>query len=513
MAPYHLKTNRMKNYHSSMYLLLLFLAFSWLPAKAQDQSAALDATIRKGMDDWKIPGLVTAVVRDGKVEFAKAYGLRNRESAEPVNGETLFSMGSTTKAIVCMGLGILVDRGKLTWDDPVHKHLPTFALSDPTIRKEARIQDLLTHNLGIAPADLLWILDSVSPAETQARFALAEKVYPIRGGFQYNNLMYAVAGSVIESVSGMPWTEFVDREILKPLEMKRTQTLSANLAEVGNYVTPYEDIPGKGLVVAPYWLADQIGAAGMMWTCLDDIQNYLVMLTQNGVFKGKRLLSPETFDYLFKPHALVPESEFYPTQQLTRPHWRTYGLGWFQHDYAGEKLDFHTGSLPGLSAIVGIIREHKTAVYALVNLDHAELRHAILYKAMDLWAVKNGDRDWHKEVFALYGNLRAEAEKKEREFLQGRIPDTQPTLPLSSYTGIYFHPMLGKARVRLSEGSLLVEFNEFAEFRLDHWHLDTFRSDRQNRTATRVTAQFHLGVDGKPQHLETFGNTFSKQPE
>ncbi|MBC2838474.1 serine hydrolase [Robiginitalea sp. SC105] len=495
------------------FLFLLVVSCFIFPAGAQDAPAELDAMIREGMADWEVPGLITAVVKDGEVQFAQAYGVRNRESGAPVNGQTLFTMASTTKAVVCMGLGILVDRGQLAWDDPVSKHLPAFDLSDPYIRGEARVQDLLTHNLGIASADLLWVLDSVSAGKTLERFALAEKAYPIRGGFQYNNLMYAAAGAVIESVSGKPWTQFIDEEILGPLEMTRTQTRSASLPGVGNFVTPYEKLPGGDLVTAPYWFSDQIGSAGMMWTCLDDIQNYLIMLTQDGEYKGKRLLSPETFDYLFKPHAFVTESEFYPTQELTQPHWRTYGLGWFQHDYAGEKLDFHTGSLPGLSAIAGIMRDRKTAVYVLANLDHAELRHAILYKAMDLWALDAGGRNWHDEVFALYSGLREKGEKAEADLVAGRIAGTSPSLPLSAYAGTYHHPMVGTARVRVSDGSLLLEFNEFAEFRLEHWHYDTFRSDLKNRTLTRLMVPFKLGADGKPESLEALGNTFKKSPE
>ena len=143
-------------------------------------------------------------------------------------------MGSTTKAIISMALGILVDQGKLEWGDKVRKHLPSFQLSDSYITEDARIQDLLTHNLGISEADLLWTIDSVSTKETISRFRHAKKIYPLRGGYDYNNLMYAIAGEVIESVSGEHWTTFVNKNILEPLEMTNTKTRASEIFDGDN---------------------------------------------------------------------------------------------------------------------------------------------------------------------------------------------------------------------------------------------------------------------------------------
>ncbi|MDX1333395.1 MAG: serine hydrolase domain-containing protein, partial [Robiginitalea sp.] len=362
----------------------LFLLFSVQVSQAQSSTERLDATIRQGMEDWHIPGLAAVVVSEGEIAFSRVYGVRDVETRSPVDPQTLFNMGSTTKAVVCMALGILVDQGKLSWNDKVRDHLPEFRLSDPYITEEARVQDLLTHNLGIAQADLLWVLDSVSTRETLRRFALAKKAYPVRGGYQYNNLMYAAAGEVIQAVSGKHWTEFVRDQLFEPLEMTRTVARVTDIFDAGNYVTPYYYEEEAGFIEVPYNRSDQIGAAGMIWTCAADMENYLRFLVGGGTYNGTVILKPETFAYLFKPYTLLPEAGFYPTRQLTRPSWLSYGLGWFQHDYRGEKLDFHTGSIGGLIAIAGIIHDKKTAVYVLANRDHAELRHAILYEALDL---------------------------------------------------------------------------------------------------------------------------------
>jgi CubicO group peptidase (beta-lactamase class C family) len=493
------------------FLVFLILVFISPLSHAQSSVQQLDAMIQQGMDDWNIPGMVALVAKNGQLEFSRVYGVADVESQTPVDRQTLFNMGSTTKAVVCMALGILVDRGKLGWDDPVRDHLPDFRLSDPYITAEARVKDLLTHNLGIAGADLLWVLDSVSTRETLQRFALAKKVYPVRGGYEYNNLMYAAAGEVIRAVSGKHWTEFVRQEIFQPLEMSRTVAKVSDLFSSGNFVTPYFYDEGTGYIEVPYNRSDQIGAAGMIWTCAADMENYLQFLLGGGSFNGQVLLKPETFAYLFKPHTLLPESGFYPTRQLTRPNWLSYGLGWFQHDYRGHKLDFHTGSIGGLVAIAGIMHDKKVAVYVLANRDHAELRHAVLYKALDLWAFEDASRDWHGEVFELYEELRKRGEKLKEEQLNNRVEDTQTSLPMLAYSGTYNHPMLGDVTVYSGQQGMQVRFNDFVSFGAQHWHYDTFRILPDNRYRFEGFFTFHLGTDGSVAQMEVFGERFSRK--
>ena len=490
-------------------LLSILCTFSVM-AQDKAKNEKLDEMIRKGMQDWQIPGLAAVVVKDDKVIFNKTYGVKNLKSKEPVDKYTLFNMGSTTKAVVCMALGILVDQGKLNWNDKVREHLPSFQLSDPYITEEARIQDLLTHNLGIAQADLLWFIDSVSTAETISRFKYAKKVYPVRGGYEYNNLMYAVAGEVIGTVSGEHWTTFVDKNILAPLEMTHTKTKATELFDGGNYVTPYLNDIEDGIVQVNYNLSDQIGAAGMIYSCANDIQNYLQFLSNDGIYKSDTLLTEATFNYLFKPHTILRSSSFYPTQKLTKPNWITYGLGWFQHDYKGMKLDFHTGSIGGLVAITGIMHDKNVAVYVFANMDHAELRHAIMYKALDLYAFDEDTYDWHGEVYALYDGFRKQAIQANKKQKESRILDTSPTLELGAYTGDYQHKMLGNINVKVVNNKLELNTNDFINFSASHWHFDTFQSDKSNRHRMKVLFNFKISQSGKIDELLMLGHSFKK---
>ncbi|MGB5654488.1 MAG: serine hydrolase [Robiginitalea sp.] len=494
----------------SRFALFVCVLFTFSALSGQEKTKDLHMMILEGIEDWHIPGMTAIVVQNGEVVFSEVYGVTHVGSKTPVNRETLFNMGSTTKAMVAMALGILVDQGKLQWTDRVRKHLPEFQLSDPYITEEARVQDLLTHNLGIAGADMLWFLDSVSTTQTLKRFALAPKDYPLRGGFQYNNLMYVAAGEVIHSVSGMPWSEFVKKHLFEPLEMERTVARASDIFKAGNYVTPYYYTSEEGYIEVPHNLSDQIGAAGMIWTCTADIEHYLQMLAGKGVYKGKIILKPETFQYLFEPQTLIPRASFYPTQALTQPNWTSYGLGWFQHDYRGEKLDFHTGSIGGLVAIAGVIHEKNTAVYFLANRDHAELRHAFMYKALDLWAFEDGGRPWHKEIYALYEGLQKENTDNEMALVEKRVQNTRPSMPLSAYSGTYTHPMLGSAVVRNTPSSLQVRFNDFLGYGLEHWHYDTFRSSEKDNFQQRPVFNFTLGAEGQIKAMDAFGETFTK---
>jgi len=466
--------------------------------------------IVQGMKDWKIPGLATIVVKDGKVVFQKTYGVKNLETKEPVDEHTLFNMASTTKAVVAIAMGMLVDDGKLNWDDKVVDHLPYFKLSDTYVTADARIKDLLTHNLGIANADALWIVDSVSTKETIRRFQFAKKAYPLRGGFTYQNIMYAVAGEVIAKVSGKPWNEFVTERIFKPLGMTRTQALAQDIFKVGNYVTPYLNDPDDGMVEVAYGFSDQIGPAGMICSTANDISKYLTFLVNDGIHQSDTLVKPKTFKYLFEPQSFLGKSGSYPTNALTKPNWNTYALGWFQQDYKGYKLDFHTGSLFGLVAIAGIMHDKDVAVYVFANLDHAELRHAILYKAMDLYAFNDTSRDWHTEVFDLYEGFKKKNLEASKKKLAERTKDTKPTLPLESYAGRYANEMLGSATITVQNTELQVNFNDFITYDAQHWHYDTFITNKDPRFKDKIMIQFKMNSDGKIERFDFMDQGFTK---
>lgn len=468
----------------------------------------MDAMIKQGMKDWYVPGLSAIIMKDGEIVFQKSYGVRDVETGEAVDENTLFSMASTTKAIVCLSLGILVDRDKLNWDDKVVDHVPSFKLSDPYLTANARVIDLLTHNMGPENISLAWIIDSVSTQETISRLAHADIEYPVRGGFAYQNVMYAVAGEVIESITGESWNTFVAENIFQPLEMKRSVALAKSVLKSGNYASPHVNDEERGVIKVGQTFSDQIGPAGMIWSCTRDIGNYLTYLLNDGVYKGKRLVTPETFEYLFQAHAILSEEDYYPTHTLTNPHWETYGLGWFQNDYRNRKVDFHTGSLPGLVAIVGLMHDEDVAVYVFANMDHAELRHAIMYKAFDLYVFEDDSRDWHKEVFDLYSSIIKESSRYKEDRKEARVKNTSTTLPLPRYAGTYKNDLLGTVRINTIGNQIYISFNDILNYKMEHWHYDTFQTEKDLKWQFRLLVNFNLNNVGNIESLEVFGEEF-----
>ena len=493
----------MYRFISAVFFLVSFNTLS------QSNTSLFNEFILEGKDLWEIPGLTVVVVKDDSTLFKKSYGKKNHFSGDDVDTKTIFSMASTTKALISMTLGILVDRDSISWDQKVKDILPSFELSDPYITNDARVKDLLTHNLGIGNEDRLWTTDSTSIDEMLMKFAKSPRKYPLRGGYTYQNIMYVIAGKVIENIVGESWQDFMNENILEKVGLSCTQTWSKDIFDYGNYSFPHQIDFEEGIVNVPFTISDQIGAAGMMWSCADDMDKYLKFLLSKTQVSGGTILKEETFNYLFKPHIIVGDS-FYPTAQLTKPYWKTYGLGWYQHDYKGEKIDFHTGSLQGLVAIIGMIRDKKIGVHVFANLDHAELRHAIMYKALDLFLFNDNSRDWNTEVFKLYDERNQDYKKSYFEQFAERDEKSKLKLKLNEYAGKYESEMYGGVIVTVDNKNITLDVNNGIKFfELDWWDNDTFVTDKDEKWREKLFVNFNFN-ENKIVGLTIYNVEFKK---
>lgn len=489
-------------------VFFLFLLFS-INLFSQSKVNILDDFILEGKEMWKIPGISVVVVKNDSTLYKKTFGKKNFFDDELVDSETIFSMASTTKAFISMSLGILVDRDSISWDDRVVDILPSFKLSDPYITKDARIKDLLTHNLGIGNEDRLWTTDSTSVEEMLLKFSKSPRKYPLRGGYTYQNIMYVVAGQVISKVSGISWQSFVKTNILDKVGLSCTLTWSKDIFEYGNYTFPHQIDYEEGIVHVPFTISDQIGAAGMMWSCSDDMEKYLKFLLNETQLLDERILDKKTFNYLFKPQIIVGDS-FYPTAKLTNPNWKTYGLGWYQHDYRGEKIDFHTGSLQGLVAIIGLIRDKNIGVQVFANLDHAELRHAIMYKVMDLFVFSDDSRDWNREVYNLYNEMDKKYKKSYLDKFILRDENSKMTLKLIDYSGTYENDMYGRIIVSVKDEKMTLDVNNGVKFfDLEWWEKDVFITDKDEKWREKLFVKFNLN-NNSVRDLTIYNAKFKK---
>jgi CubicO group peptidase (beta-lactamase class C family) len=335
-----------------------------------------------------------------------------------------------------------------------------------------------------------------------------EPSYSLRSSFIYQNIFYLAAGKVIEKLSGQKWEDFVQSLIFQPLKMTRTFS-TLKKAQDPNHSKPHYMVNGSIKAIEPT-SADEIGPAGSVNASIEDMGKWMVCMLDSSKYDGGRLLKASTWKELFKPQVIVPANEFYPTMQLIKPNWTTYGLGWFQHDYNGKKINYHTGSLAGEVAIHAQLPDSKLGVYVFGNYDHAEVRHALVYKTFDLFAL-GGNRDWSTEFLKLYTGLKQQGEKEEKDFEAKRVTNTNPTKPLAEYAGKYTDPLYGELEITVTNSALMFSANNFLKATLSHWHYDTFRGMYEKDWYGSALANFSLDTSGKIEKVDFEGMVFKKE--
>jgi len=471
-------------------------------------NTVFDKYIQQTMPVWKVPGLAITVVKDGKVLFEKGYGVREFGKSASFDTSTLSICASTTKAMTAVCIGMLVDEGKLKWNDKVIDILPAFRINDAYTTSQITIKDLLTHNAGLGNADWLWIVKT-DDNDVLRRMQYLAPSYSLRSSFIYQNLMYGVAGKVIEKVSGKKWQDFITERLFQPLGMNRTYATYSYSVNETNRISPHFKINDTVRVI-PYIDYPAVSSAGAVWSCVHDVGKWMMFMLDSARWNGKRFLKPETFSELMKPQAIVPQNEFYPTMQITKPHWTTYGLGWFQQDYRSKMIEFHTGSLDGAVAIIGLVPDERFGIYIFENLDHAELRHALMFKAFDLWVFNDNSQDWSNKFFGLYSKLKNDASNKEKENDAKRVLGTKPSLALTEYVGKYNNDAFGEAEVSLRDGTLFLTYPNSNELKLEHWNYDYFKGTYNHFWWDKSGIQFFLDNDGKVSQFDMDGMVYKR---
>ena len=492
--------------------VVLSLCLKASPAAQPPPLTGFDDLVARAMKDWRVPGLAMAVAKDGQIVIERGYGVRQAGQPDAVDTHTLFAIGSTTKAMTAALVGMLVDDKLLAWDDPVVKHLPWFQLKDPAVTRELTVRDLLTHRGGLGNADYLWYGQSNSTEEILKRVRLIEPAYSVRSSFIYQNIMYAAAGAVIEAAGRKPWAETIRLRIFEPLGMRDSIATAAALKAHTNVAAPH-DIVGGQVRVIENMSVDPVASAGAVWSSASDMAKWMQFLLDGGRAGGpgrKQLISDATFAELFKPQTIAP-FEMYPTTRVVKPHWMTYALGWFQQDYRGRAVDFHTGSIDGMTAIHGLMRDDRLGVYVLANLDHAELRHALMYTVFDRY-IGAPERDWSSELLKLYTGIKRQADETREKEEARRVRGTTPSLPLAQYAGTYSDPLRGDVEVSLIDGGLRLRYGSGFAGPLEHWHYNTFRAKWTAEWRAPALVTFALNAEGKPTDVELMGGRFVRRP-
>lgn len=462
--------------YSLLFVLFLFPTFIF--AQSLDEKLKeIDAYAEKTRADWNVPGVAIAIVKDDKVIFAKGYGVREIGKPEKVDENTLFAIASNSKAFTTASLAILVDEGKIKWDDKVSKYLTDFQLYDPYVTGELTIRDIVSHRsgLGTFSGDLLWYETDYTNDEILRRVRFLKPVNAFRGGYGYQNLMFIAAGRIVEKVSGKPWAEFVRERILTPLGMNNTKTSINDYKPGDNVAVPHNESGGKGLRALPQGNVDGAAGAVRINASVKDLSNWIRLQLGRGKFEGKQIFSERQSWQMWQPNISIPISDASMKFNPTR-HFYGYGMGWFLSDYQGRKVVSHGGGLDGMISETALVPEENLGLVVLTNSE-SPVNVILQNKILDVMLGVSPKRDWSAEYLQRTKQGEQAAAEEDKKIVAARVPNTKPSLALANYAGTYNAPLYGDATVAEENGKLVLRFSHSKNFvaDLEHWNYDTFQ--------------------------------------
>lgn len=443
-------------------------------ATSTDQLAGFEDEVHAALQDGKAPGAAVIIIKDDKVLLSQGFGKRNVAENLDVTRRTLFPIGSSGKAFTAAAIAMLVEEGKLEWDKPVRHYLPTFKLQDQFATERMTVRDLLCHRCGLPRHEFLWYGSSMTRKELVERLAYLEPSADFRALYQYNNLMYATAGYLIEQVTGQTWEEFVAARIFKPLGMRSSNTaIEASLA-TDDYARPYEEKKGEVEEVPFYSNFQAMGPAGGISTNLEDMEHWLRFQLNEGKHGETQLLAAEHLMQNHTPHTVIPAGGAVPMGKYPEVANWCYGQGWFVGSYRGHRMVQHGGSIDGFMAEVALLPDEHIGVAVFTNHGNTFVPYIIAFTACDrlLGAEK---ADWNVRLPKEFAELKAQGEKQLAELQKAEpaIPGTHPSHPLHAYCGRYEHPGYGVVTVSQVEDRLQWTYNDIPS-PLTHIHYDIF---------------------------------------
>ncbi len=457
-------------------------------------AAALAAWLPDKMAEWKVPGVGLAVVKDGEVIFAEGYGVRDREQGLPVTANTMFAIGSSSKAFAATSVAAMVDDGKLEWDKPVRDYLPTFKLKDDFATARMTPRDLLCHRSGLPRHDLMWYNSTATREQLFDRLQYLEPNRDFRAYWQYQNLMYMTAGYLAGKAAGTSWEEVVRTRIFEPLGMKTANFSVDDMQTAAEYALPYVE-KDDDIRVTDFRNINEVGPAGSINATPNEMAQWVLFQLNKGKVGDKQVISEASMRQLHSPQMVIAEplwSEMYGSDMVS------YGLGWFIHTFHGETLLQHGGNIDGFSALVSFIPAHNVGVVTLTNLNTNFLTEAINFYIYEL-LLGLEEIDWNGKLKSFVDKMRGEAKKAKDQSASDRKLDTQPSHPVADYAGDFEHPGYGVVSVKEADGKLTATYNRI-DMPLTHYHYDIFEGGPEGIEMS-FKLQFHLDLKGNVEKV------------
>ncbi len=491
-------------------LLLAACFCAAIPAWATPP-AGFDAHVEQVLKSHGVPGMAIAIVEDGQVVKAKGYGVRRLGAPEAVDADTIFPTGSTGKAFTAAALAILVDEGKLGWDDKVIDHLPDFRMYDAWVTREMTIRDLLVHRsgLGLGAGDLLFIpRSSRSRGDIVRALRNIQPATSFRSSYAYDNILYIVAGEVIAAASGQDWESFMRDRVFKPAGMadsvsdEKDRFANPNRAQPHARLDPRLRGLGKQQVLPEREGLGQVGApAGGLSSSANDLGRWLQIQLAEGVLPGggdKRLYSAASARAMWTPQVPIPIAPYpAPITDIT-PQFSSYALGWNVQDYRGVKVIQHGGAVFGVLTFIVLVPDHKLGISLQINAEDVGVMRGLGYELLDHY-LGFEPRDWVAAFDDWYQQRLEGGLAALKAGGQDARKPSRPSLPAAGYAGRYADAWYGPITVAEQAGKLRMDFLQTPNMagELTHWQYDTFRVDWDDRSIEPAYATFALDAEGK----------------
>ena len=459
----------------------------------------VDQVVERARKEFEVPGIAVAIVKDGNVVLAKGYGVRKLGEPAPVTAHSLFRIASNTKAFTAAALAMLVDEGKLRWDDAAIQHLPGFQMYDPYVTRELTVRDLLVHRsgLGLGAGDLMFFPPSdLSREEIIRRLRFVKPATSFRSRYAYDNLLYLVAGQLIPAVTGKSWDSFVKERIFIPLGMTSTNASTQALKAAGDVAIPHSKAGGK-LEPLPHEDVDNNAPAGAINSCVADLAKWVTVQLNRGDMGSSRLFSEAQSKEMWSAQTIIPIGASAALAAL-RPNFSAYGLGWFLSDYRGKKIVSHTGGLSGYVSRVTMVPDLKLGIVVLTNQEADGAFQAVTYTILDRY-LGAPETDWVAPFLAQEKQGETGAEETVKQAAAKRNTTSRPSLPLAGYAGRYRDAWYGDVAIEQHGGKLTISFTHTRQLTgdLEHWQYDTFVARWRDRTlAADAYVTFSLKPDG-----------------
>ena len=468
-----------------------------------------DARVEQAMRTRDVPGMAIAIVEDGQVTLAKGYGVRAIGSDAPVDADTIFPTGSTGKAVTAAALALLVDEGKLGWDDRVIDHLPDFRMYDAWVTREMTVRDLLVHRsgLGLGAGDLLFIpRSSRSRADIVRALRHIRPATSFRSGYAYDNILYIVAGELVAAVSGQDWESFVRERIFAPLGMRTAVSHENDRFANPNRAQPHARLDPRLRGLGPQQLLPereglgQVGApaGGLSWSATDFARWLQVQLGRGALPGGQgRLYSEAAARQMWTPQVQVPIRPYPEPIAAITPQFSGYALGWNVQDYRGVKVVQHGGAVFGVLAFVALVPERGIGLALQINSEDVEVIRGLAHELLDHY-LELEPRDWVAD-FSEWNRARLAGGLAALESMgTARRRASRPSLPLAAYAGRYVDAWYGPIAIEHANGRLRIDFSQTPGMAgtLSHWQYDTFRADWDDAAIEPAYVSFALDAEG-----------------